>query len=204
MIHYPITMSVKFVQASYNMTLNEHRILQIALSMLKPGESRFPLMTITYGELFTILGKNEARKAKDNWYVLFRNSVEKLATREVKIREGEKEVSIPLFAEARYLPKDATIELKLHPKLKPYLLNQTENCITYNLSNVITFRGMHSFRIYQLMLLKDFICAPAEFMWMLKPGGVFWHSFPYIKKQVIKDINFDVEKVGDKVKLVFK
>ncbi len=131
-----------FIEAKYNLTLTELKIIAKLSSMIKKDDDDFKVYKFTANELMEDLKLN-------NNYDDLKEAIRKLLTRLIIIRTEQAVLATTFLSSAEYF-KNTTIELSFDKKLKPYLLQLKNNFTMYQFENVIALSSVYAIRIYEL------------------------------------------------------
>lgn len=131
-----------FIEAKYNLTLTELKIIAKLSSMIKKDDDDFKVYKFTANELMEDLKLN-------NNYDDLKEAIRKLLTRLIIIRTEQTVLATTFLSSAEYF-KNTTIELSFDKKLKPYLLQLKNNFTMYQFENVIALSSVYAIRIYEL------------------------------------------------------
>ena len=133
------------IEARYNLTLNEQRVILYSVSMINREETNFETVKIKVNELTNLLDTTEKR------YTEFRNIAENLISKTLHIQKGDSELVTSWLSSMEYLKNEGTIELEFSKKLIPYLLQLKKKFTRYELENILYFKNKHSIRVYELL-----------------------------------------------------
>ena len=133
------------IEARYNLTLNEQRVILYSVSMLNREKEDFETVKIKINELTNLLDTTEKR------YTEFRTIAENLIAKTLYIKKGNSELVTSWLSSMEYIKNEGIIELEFSRKLIPYLLQLKEKFTRYELENILYFKNKHSIRVYELM-----------------------------------------------------
>lgn len=133
------------IEARYNLSLNEQKIILYATSKLDRNKKKFNLLTLNIREFFSLLGTTQER------YTEIREVVKELRKKEITIRKDGNELIVGWLSSIEYLGDQGEIELEFSEKLMPYLLQLKESFTRYELKNILYLKNKHSIRLYELM-----------------------------------------------------
>lgn len=133
------------IEARYNLTLNEQRVILYSVSMLNREQKDFETVRIKINDLTNLLDTTEKR------YTEFRTVAEGLISKTLHIKKGDSELVTSWLSSMEYLRNEGTIELEFSRKLIPYLLQLKEKFTRYELKNVLYLKNKYSIRVYELM-----------------------------------------------------
>lgn len=131
-----------FIEAKYNLTLTELKIIAKLSSMIQKDDDDFKSYKFTAKELLDDLKLN-------NNYDDLRDSIKKLLTRLIIIKTEKSVLATTFLSSAEYF-NDSTVELSFDKKLKPYLLQLKKDFTMYQFENVVALSSFYAIRIYEL------------------------------------------------------
>lgn len=145
---YVVVTANDLIKGKQKMTIQESRLLYIAISQVIKEDRDFKTYTTTIPELAEFLRTD----VKD----LYRD-IEKICTsllqRIVKIRTGKNKWTAFQWVNcAKY--DNGTLTIRLSDDIKPYLLELERHYSQYLLSDLISFRSYYASRIYQLLVCE--------------------------------------------------
>ena len=140
-----IVKSNDLVQARYELSLNEQKIILYAVSKLDEKQEDFNIIKLDIREFFKLLGTSKER------YSEIREIVKELREKTLIINTDEGELITGWLASMFYKKNTGTIELEFSKNLVPYLLQLKEKFTRYQLKNILYLSNKHSIRIYELL-----------------------------------------------------
>jgi plasmid replication initiation protein len=208
------------IEASYRLTLNEQRLILLAISKVNPLEK------LTEGRLFSVSvdewmscyecsysSANEAIKEAE--YTLFE--------RQVTLLVGEDSIKTRWVQSIRYYKRQGKIGIRFAYDLLPYLAELNSHFTTYKIKEICDLSSIYSVRLFEMISqFKDinksryFVIRVDDFKNRLGIQGEY-PLFANLKQKVIevavnqikehtefKNIKYELEKEGRKVvRLVF-
>lgn len=135
------------VEASYKLGLNEQRLVLYMASKIRKGDCEFRTVRVSvkeFAETFNLDYRNIYRDIQ--------KATESLTKKSITFKSKEKEgryIHISWLASAEY--NNGMLELEFAGKLKPYLLQLSENFTKYALGEFVHFTSVYSIRIYQML-----------------------------------------------------
>lgn len=140
-----VVKSNNLIEAKYNLTLNEQKILMHSVSKIDRNKEKFNLVQTEVRDFARLIGTTTDR------YVEFRELVKSLRSKElIFINEEGKEIITGWLSSISY-EGDGVIELEFSEKLAPELLKLREKFTKYQLQNILYMKNKHSIRIYELL-----------------------------------------------------
>ena len=140
-----VVKSNELVQARYDLSLNEQKIILYAISKLDREKEDFNILSLDIRDFFKLLGTTKER------YTEVREIVRELRKKEVIINTDKGEIITGWLSSMEYVKNKGIIELEFSKKLIPYLLQLKEKFTRYQLKNILYLRNKHSIRIYELL-----------------------------------------------------
>lgn len=140
-----VVKSNELVQARYDLSLNEQKIILYAVSKLDREKEDFNILSLDIRDFFKLLGTTKER------YTEVREIVRELRKKEVIINTDKGEIITGWLSSMEYVKNKGIIELEFSKKLIPYLLQLKEKFTRYQLKNILHLSNKHSIRIYELL-----------------------------------------------------
>lgn len=145
-----VSQSNSLIQASYQLSLEEKRIVIAAISKIDSRKSVPASVTITgeeYAELFDIHVKSAYKQLKAG--------ADSLYGRTIKINTPDKSVDDEtrwVYRRAIYHTGEGKVTLHFSPTITPYLGELSVRFTSYKLMHVKKLASVHSIRIYELLM----------------------------------------------------
>lgn len=145
----------RFVEASYRLTLHEHRLLLLAISKihrreLVTSEQRYRISVGEYGDFFSL----DRRSVYNSMTRASQSLVKRQAGVVIEADEYIERKLIRLVAAADYISQEGVIELRFHDELIPFI-SDLKHCFDgftgYALVNMRRFTSIYSIRLYELL-----------------------------------------------------
>lgn len=133
------------IEARYNLSLNEQRVILYSASMLDRDKKNFEIVKVKINELTNLLDTTEKR------YTEFKEIAENLISKTLTIKKEKSELVTSWLSSMEYIENEGIIELEFSQKLIPYLLQLKEKFTRYELKNILSLKNKHSIRVYELM-----------------------------------------------------
>lgn len=140
-----VVKSNNLVQAKYELSLNEQKILLYAISKLDRNKANFNVIE------FDIKEFNDLLQIKGKRYEELRESVRELRKKEIIIKTDDKELITGWLSSIIFHRNTSRITLKFDDNLIPYLLQLKEQFTRYQIKNILYLSNKHSIRIYELL-----------------------------------------------------
>ena len=207
---YLVTKSNELICTSYDLSLQEQKIILTIASMVQPEDEAFKEYEFKIKDFIKLLGLKDQSK-----YTELPKITLELKKKVFTIGEGTDLVQVSWLGGVRYKKKEGTLILSLDPNLKPYMLGLKEFYTSYKLENVLSLKSKYSIRLYEILksnLFKNHVTIGLdELKTMVGANEKAYGVYQNVKKKVIlqaqkelnnkTDINFDYEeiKTGRKV-----
>lgn len=153
-----VTQGNKLIEASYQLSLAEKRVLMVLLSQINSHPDATPIdpftpMTITAGGISDMLGIS-----LDHSYKLLAAAVERLAERWVIIDNPDPEDANLTRTRTRwvtaidYRPGIGELQTYFAPKIIPYISQLSREFTRYRLQHVVGMTSVYAIRLYELFI----------------------------------------------------
>jgi len=140
-----VVKSNELVQARYDLSLNEQKIILYAVSKLDRNKDNFNVIELDIQEFTSLLGTKGKR------YDEIRTAARGLREKEIIINTDDKEYITGWLSSITFHKNSGKIKLRFDDDLVPYLLQLKEKFTRYQLKNILYLRNKHSIRIYELL-----------------------------------------------------
>ncbi|AUZ86162.1 replication initiation protein [Methylophaga nitratireducenticrescens] len=142
----------QLVQSSYELTLDERRVVELAIAKIKFGEDVPAEITISaqeFGAVFDIDNTNVYRQ--------MRHGVERLYERSIELLNFKGHASKRVFRIVQlcdYMEAEGKIILSFSEAIKPYLkiIKEEGRYTTYRLHQVKSLSSSHAMRLFELLM----------------------------------------------------
>ena len=135
------------VNASYKLTLNEQRIILLAISKLDSREQ--------YSNRTVQIKSDEFCKRfsvkKSDFYNTINLTLNSLFSRVVRIKNNEIKHEFRFISSKKYYNNLSYFEITFSNEIMDYLIDLKDNFSRYNLKHIVNFKNKHSVRIYELL-----------------------------------------------------
>lgn len=141
-----ISKANSFVEASYQMTLDEMRVLSLTLGVFDPTNPKrgFDFTVAEFCEHFPDVNPDIA-------YVQVQKAIRKISSRWMTLQNDERILHEVAFVTDRvYFKKEGRFYIEFHEKLLPYIANLKARYTKYELVNIGAFTSTHTIRLYEL------------------------------------------------------
>ena len=143
-----VTQSNQLVEARYNLSLGEQRLILSMIAKIQPDDEDFKPYCISIGELADFLGV-----ARGSAYHECKKITKSLLSRVLEIQEHGRLLQTGWVSSADYIDGEGCVELCFDPKLKPSLLQLKGKFTSCKLEMLLGFKSQYTMRLY--MLLKQ-------------------------------------------------
>ena len=141
-----MTQSNQLVEARYNLSLSEQRLILAMISQIQPDDEDFKPYQISISEFAEFLGIT-----KNSMYQECHKITQKLLERVVQINEPDGLLQIGWVSSAKYIDGRGVVYLAFDPLLKPYLLQLKGNFTSCKLDMLLSFKSQYTVRIYSFL-----------------------------------------------------
>lgn len=141
-----ISKANSFVEASYQMTLDEMRVLSLTLGVFDPTNPKrgFDFTVAEFCQHFPDVNPDIA-------YTQVQKAILKIAKRDMVLRDDEKMfVAVPFVTKRVYFKQEGRFYIEFHEDLMPYIANLKARYTKYELVNIGAFTSTHTIRLYEL------------------------------------------------------
>lgn len=139
------------IEAKGRMTALEHKFIINLISEITPNDKDFKEYELSISEI-----KKDLKITDKNIYEVLKDVANRLMDRKIEIErineKGKKSFLVTRYlSSAEYVEGEGKIKVNFDPKLKPYLLEIKERFTQYQLKNILSLKGAHSIRLYELL-----------------------------------------------------
>lgn len=149
--NFLVTKSNTLITSSYDLSLEEQRIILTLASMVQPTDEDFKPYKLNIKEFMELLGVEDKSK-----YTVIPKITKELMQKVFEIKNGNKITQVAWLSSAEYEKGLGTVELEFSPKLKPFMLGLKEFYTSYKLKNVLELKGKYSIRMYEILKSNEF------------------------------------------------
>lgn len=140
------------IQARYNLTAQQQKIILYAISKIKPNDKPGAWYEISIEDLCNACGL--IIDDTGYYYKSIKDDLRNLTKRLWIKLPNHTEITVSWIADAEIVPLSGKVYIKFHEKLEPYLFTLTEHYTQYKLKNVLIFKNKYSIRLYELLKMK--------------------------------------------------
>ena len=178
------------IEASYNLTLDEQRLMLYCIGKLNPVEP-IQIQKIIIEDFANIF-----RLDKNSAYQQVKRAIDSIYNRSIKVRDPKQEKEFRWIQEKTYIDKKGVAIIEFSNAIMPYLC-QLENQFTkYLLKYISDFKSVYSIRIYELLTqfrtIKSRTILISELRDLLNLNNKFlmWYDFKrFVIDRSINEIN---------------
>ena len=134
------------INARYEMTAFQKKILLYIISMIQPSDEDFKTYSLHVKDFVS-----ETDYKSKMLYGKLRQETKSLIGKVYEIEEPDRLLQISILSEAIYIKKKGIIEVKFTPALKPYLLQLKQHFTATPLKYILSFKSVHSMRLYEML-----------------------------------------------------
>lgn len=148
-----VSQSNQLVEATYNMSLGEIRILEACISMVDSRErlEKNDMFVLTVEQAIDLFYTEENRK---NVYRDLSASCKALMKREATIQLNDDETLVTHFVSAvKYNKRDGRVELRFAYDILPYISALERQFTSYKLKYTQNFSSVYAHRLYHLLVM---------------------------------------------------
>ena len=209
--NYFVTKQNDLIQkANYKLTAAEQKFLCYVISKIKPTDREFQRYVISALDFAEVCGID-----RKNVYRDFEKMIDSFNEKAKWIWIDGEKVNFRAFSEADYNPKQGSVTVMLHSKLKKYLMELKSNYTEYELWNVLSLKSKYSIRLYELFVsyryfkgygqyektfdldeLKSLLCAENYTLYANFKERVLEVAIEEINKYTDISASYDVVKSG--------
>lgn len=195
---FVVSQDNKLIFSKYDMTALEQKLLLILISTIKKTDKEAPSSLFRVVDLAKLLNVIPEMLYRD-----LPKICKKIMSRVIEIQadNGNWEM-FNIISYAHYTARQGIIQLDIHEKAEPYLLELKECFASYQLKNIINLSSKYSIRIFQLAnankYQREFIMSIEDFKDMLKLVQKSYKEFSNIR---IKVLNPAIKEINEKTSL---
>jgi plasmid replication initiation protein len=141
-----VTQSNHLVEARYNLSLGEQRLILAMIAKIQPDDEDFKPYRISIGELADFLCI-----AKGSAYHECKKITKSLLGRVLEITETGRLLQTHWVSSADYIDGTGMVNLSFDPLLKPYLLQLKGNFTSCKFEILLSFKSQYTMRMYTLL-----------------------------------------------------
>lgn len=135
----------QLIEARYDLTLNEQKIILYATSQIDKDQGEFNYIELDINEFTELLDTKGKR------YEEIRNIIRELRKKEIIINTEDKEYITGWISSITFRKNTGKIKIRFDDDLIPYLLQLKSRFTRYQLKNILYLKSKYSIRIYELL-----------------------------------------------------
>ncbi|KZE67931.1 hypothetical protein AWM68_17305 [Fictibacillus phosphorivorans] len=212
-----ITKSNSLIEANYKLGELEQKIIWLLASRIQPSDKEFKTYTLRIKEFTDLLGLTSKSKYSEIEQITLG-----LMQKVFQIKTEYKTEQISWLSYVAYNKKSGTVDLRIDPSLKPFLIELKECFTSYRIENILQLKGQYTIRIYEMLKqyekIKERTFKVDEIKEKLCVGDMY-PQYGSFKQRVLKpaqkelkkktDISFELEEIKtgrkvDTVKFIIK
>ncbi|WP_243112381.1 replication initiation protein [Clostridium perfringens] len=139
------------MNSSYDLSLEEQKIILTLASMVQPNDEEFKPYIFKISDFMELLGVNTKTK-----YTEIPKITKDLMKKVFEIEEDDVIIQTAWLSSATYKKGSGIVELEFSPKLKPYMLKLNSMFTQYKLANILSMKSKYSPRIYEILKCNEF------------------------------------------------
>lgn len=148
---YLVTKANTLITASYDLSLQEQKLILTLASMVQPNDEEFKEYEFKIKDFMELLGVETQTK-----YTEIPKITKELMKKVFEIKEGNDIVQLSWLSSARYKVGEGLVILKFDSSLKPYLLQLKKLYTSYKLENILSLKSKYSLRLYEILKSQQF------------------------------------------------
>ena len=149
--NYLVTKSNSLITASYDLSLQEQKLILSLASMVQPTDEEFKEYKFKIKDFMSLLEIETKTK-----YTEIPKITKELMKKVFEVREGRDVIQLSWLSSARYKTGEGVVILKFHSSLKPYMLQLKELYTSYRLENILLLKSKYSLRLFELLKCNEF------------------------------------------------
>jgi plasmid replication initiation protein len=159
-----VTKANALIEASYNLTLNEQRII-LACAAKLDGRNQMPkdaVFVLSVEEFIDLFGSDPK-----NAYAEMEEAATKLYERDIRRIEGTTRKRLRWVYMAEYKKGEGKVRLGFSPEIAPYLTMLHKRFTSYKLEDVASLRSAYAIRLFEMLVQFSetglFVISVADF-----------------------------------------
>jgi plasmid replication initiation protein len=149
--NYKVVHSNHLIEASYDLLLEEKRLLVASIAKIDSRGKVPDKITISareYSDTFPV--------QIDSAYSQMKSASDRLFEREIRIKNGNKHERLRWVQKSTYHEKEGKVSLFFTDTIKEYLGEIKGNYTEYLLENISDLKSLYSIRLYELLTQKQY------------------------------------------------
>lgn len=149
--NYLVTKANVLVNANYDLSLQEQKLILTLASMVQPTDEEFKEYEFKIKDFMELLGVQDKSK-----YTEIPKITKELMKKVFEIKEGKDILQLSWLSSARYKTGEGLVILKFDSSLKPYMLQLKKLYTSYRLENILSLKSKYSLRLYEVLKSNQF------------------------------------------------
>ncbi len=138
-------------KAKNDLTLNEQKLINFMISLIKPGDKDFQTYKIKMLDFAKLTGID-----KRHIYREFKKIIESIESKAFWFENEQVIARMHWVIKPKYIKEAGVIELKLDPDIKRYLIGLQGDFTKYELYNILSLKSKYSVSLYELFKSYSF------------------------------------------------
>ena len=147
LVSLKVTKSNDLIEASYKLTLNEQRLVLLAIARLdsrKPmPHGKLTIRAVEFSETFGVAPKHA--------YAALAEAATHLYERDIKTYDGRYRERFRWVYSVRYHEREGCVTLGFSPEVTPYLTLLHQRFTSYELEQIVRLNSPYAIRVYELL-----------------------------------------------------
>ena len=149
---YFVVCANELIKASQKMTLQEMKLIQIAIAQIKKDDEQLNTYVTIASDLAKFLNTDVRNIYRD-----YDNITDKLMGNIIKIQDEDRIKKFQWVSYCEYNRDTQEIKIRLHDELKPYLMGLNQLYTQITLEEIVSFNSYYALRLYQLLVFQIFL-----------------------------------------------
>ncbi len=179
------------INARYDMTAFQKKILLYIISKIQPDDKDFQNYMINVKDFV-----DESDYKSKMLYDKLRKDTKALISKVYEIEEPDGLLQVSILTKAKYIKNKGIIQVAFAPDLKPYLLQLKEHFTATPLRYVMSFKSVHSIRIYEMLQqfrsTSYFTVSIDELKYRLSLEGKY-RTYTLFKRRVVEQAQKELQ-----------
>ena len=136
------------IEANYNLTKMQQKLLIKAISLIEPG-SKQQIYKFSISDFASQVNLSKSKTVYSQMHAICDQLTN---ARSFKIERDNGNIAfINWVASAEYIPKEAVVEIEFSQKLMPYLFDLKKRFTQYYIANVMSLNSSYSIRLFEIL-----------------------------------------------------
>lgn len=134
----------------YDLTVQQQKIMLYAISKIKPNDKPGTAYAININDICAACNIR-LDETGGYYYQALKDDLLKLTNRIWVLMPDRSQRTVSWLGDAEITPNSTTVIIKFHEAMTPYLFQLREHYTQYHLEDILTLRGKHSIRLFELL-----------------------------------------------------